>query len=146
MNFQCFWKSETIFPSLKIIVRYCSNFYWDQVCFKVKRVLRILSPTLKKVNVFDCLVEILMDRIRLWIYLETLLWKTSLKKHNRLIHRLWCKCCKPNTSYNFFFKMIFVWLQWLLMQSYFGQTLFCSKEILYEIDQRWHHHNSGGFL
>ena len=45
-----------------------------------------------------------------------------------------------------FLEIILTWLQWLLMQPYIGQTLFCSKGILWEIDHRWHHYNPSEML
>ena len=44
---------------------------WDTI----KRVLEILGPTIKKVNISGCLAEVLIDEIRLLINLGTLLWK-----------------------------------------------------------------------
>ena len=40
---------------------------------RYKKVLKILGPAIKEVNVFGCLAEVLMDGIRLWTYLGTLL-------------------------------------------------------------------------
>ena len=53
-------RDTTTYIGITFVSRFYNTLY--------KRLLAILRPTVKKVNVFGCLVEVLMGGIRLLIY------------------------------------------------------------------------------